>query len=132
MNRNCVFEAMWNRAFSFLLLLSIFCGLHASDFQRRFLKRNAVESRKFVQEKECSKAGGICLDRGDCPTDKISAYGKCSTQSEAGAVCCHSLSVNEKKCNNLGGACMDRCHENVKLSQAQDCPASQFCCALVN
>ncbi|KAL0279862.1 UNVERIFIED_CONTAM: hypothetical protein PYX00_001334 [Menopon gallinae] len=90
-----------------------------------------TETPQVEDEKECLAAGGICVHISNCPVEKVSAQAKCSKQ-DFGAVCCHSANPpTETRCEKLHGACKTFCGDNVKLTQAQDCPSDQFCCALV-
>lgn len=49
-----------------------------------------TDDKKFHPENECSRVGGICIERDDCPLERISMVGGCPTQKKSGAVCCHS------------------------------------------
>jgi hypothetical protein len=41
-------------------------------------------------EEACTRAGGICLPKKECPTDHLSPKtGLCPLQQEAGVECCH-------------------------------------------
>lgn len=60
------------------------------DVETTTVKSVEIESKQFSQEVECSRFGGICIQREGCPPDKVSKDGECPNQKEMGAVCCHS------------------------------------------
>ncbi|EEB19273.1 conserved hypothetical protein [Pediculus humanus corporis] len=86
---------------------------------------------KFLPENSCSNVGGICIDKNDCESEKISTAGSCPQQEDKGAVCCLGLSRSETSCSGLGGQCMKTCSDKLIITQALNCEGEEKCCSLV-
>uniref|UniRef100_A0A1B6KRN5 WAP domain-containing protein n=1 Tax=Graphocephala atropunctata TaxID=36148 RepID=A0A1B6KRN5_9HEMI len=92
----------------------------------------AFSKMALFNEEPCLQAGGLCLEKENCPEGKLTEErGLCAEQQKRGVECCLSVSKNVTDCMGLGGVCRDSCPESIQIKRAEDCK-TQICCALVN
>ncbi|XP_031637725.1 uncharacterized protein LOC116351310 [Contarinia nasturtii] len=87
----------------------------------------------YTPSRECSMAGGICVQEGDCAKGQLVGYklGLCEDH-EMGVECCYEVIPREAPCKQFGGKCTKNCKQNsLRQHLANDCTGDEICCVLV-